>query len=311
MRPLIDVTAVRLRPAGVVRVAGADRLVYLHNLLSQHLADARPGDVADFLHLDAKGVVQALGRAVVHAEAVLLVTPPEVAGTLATTLDRMRFLMDVAVTDESGALALASVRGPDVAVPGARSEPMTAAPHGDGLVVRGRSGGVDLLGARSWVEERVADLGLPEASAEDWEAWRIGAGEPAWGAEVTPGRRAQELGLLPTHVHLRKGCYPGQESIAKTFNLGRPRRALAVLNLDAPVETGAEVDTAAGAGTVTSAAATPEGSVALALLPVDRATGELPEDATVTAAGTSGRVLRRVGADLPLPGAPEPRPAAV
>jgi tRNA-modifying protein YgfZ len=304
MALLLDEPAVVRRPAGVVRVTGPDRLAYLHSLLSQSMEDLRPGDAADFLYLDGRGAFRAMGRAVVHAEAVLLAVPAEVAEPLAGALEQFRFLLDVSAEDRSADWALASVRGPDVDVPGARPEPMTAVPHGEGLVVRDRSGGVDLLGARGWVADRVAALGLPEADEAAWERWRITRGLPAWGRDVVPGRKPQELGLLPTHVHLRKGCYPGQEAIAKVYNIGRPRRTLAVVELDGPVEPGAEVDVDGAAGEVTSAAPVGEGAVALALLPLDRATGELRGDGTVRVGDVAGRIVHRVGEGLPQPGAP-------
>ncbi|HEY8339325.1 MAG TPA: hypothetical protein VIK95_05620 [Egibacteraceae bacterium] len=304
MTPLVDAAAVCRRDVGVVVVTGPERLSYLHTLLTQHLEDARPGTVADFLHLDAKGNALAVGRAYVRAEDVLLVTPRPVAADLAAALEKFKFLTDVAAEDQTDAWALASVRGPEpVAVPGARPEPMTAAPRGPGLVARDRSGGVDLLGPVAWVDEAVAELDLPSADAAAWEVWRIRAGEPAWGSEITEGRRAQELGLLPTHVHLRKGCYPGQESIAKIYNLGRPRRALAVVALDGPVSPGDAVEAGGKHGEVTSAAAVGGGSVALALLPLDR-DGEVLGGGDVRAGdGVRGRVLRRVGEGLPQPGA--------
>ena len=301
MTLLLDENAVLRRPAGVVRVTGPDRLTYLHTLLSQHLEGVSPGTVADFLYLDAKGNPQAAGRVVVHAEHVLLVTPPEVAADLAAALEKFKFLTQVESVDASAEFALASVRGPaPIEQPGAPDEPLRAVPHGDGLVVRDRSGGIDLLGHPDWVDERVAGLGLPEASEADWEAWRIRNGEPGWRSEISTGRRAQELGLLPTHVHLKKGCYPGQESIAKIYNLGRPRRALAVLEFDGAVEAGNPVEADGREGTLTSAAGVDGGAVALGLLPLDRE-GRLPE--TVTAGGMHGRVLRRVGEGLPIPGA--------
>lgn len=310
MQLLLDIPAVHRRDVGVVQVSGPDRLSYLHTLLSQSLDGARAGDVADFLHLDAKGGIKAMGRAVVHAEVVLLITPEAVAASLAAELERFKFLLEVEAADVSQAWALASVRGPGtvVEVPGARSEPMTAAPHGAGLVLRDRSGGADLLGARDWVEERVDGLDVPRADAAAWEAWRIANGIPAWGHEVVAGRRPQELGLLPTHVHMQKGCYPGQESIAKTYNLGRPRRALAVVELDAPVADGAAVEVDGGRGELTSVArvAGDDGggrTIALALLPVDRDTGDIRGDGTLTVDGTAGRVVRRIGEGVAQPGA--------
>ncbi|MDP8969007.1 MAG: hypothetical protein M3N52_00550 [Actinomycetota bacterium] len=303
MTLLVDETAVRLRPAGVVRVTGPDRLSYLHTLLSQHLEGARPGTVADFLYLDAKGNAQAAGRAVVRAEEVLLVTPPDVAADLAAALERFKFLTQVEAADVSQAWALASVRGPGaIEAPGARPEPMTAAPRPPGVVIRDRSGGVDLLGPPGWARERVADLQLPEASEEDWEAWRISACEPGWGSEIAPGRRAQELGLLPTHVHLRKGCYPGQESIAKIYNLGHPRRALGLVQLDGPVAPGDRLQAEGKPAEVTSAARLGDSWVALVMLPLDR-DGRVAGGGTVTGEGVSGRVVRRTGEGLPIPGA--------
>ncbi len=303
MTPLLDSTAVRRRPDGVVRVAGADRLAYLHSLLSASLESARPGDVADFLHLEAGGTALAMGRAVVRSGEVWLVVPEVVVPALTDTLSRFTFLLDASAQDLSASMAVASVRGPGVLeVPGARSEAMTAAPHGDGVIVRDRSGGVDLVGAAAWVEERLEAMGLPEAAGADWEAWRIAAGIPAWGSEVADGRRPQELGLLPTHVHLRKGCYPGQESIAKIHNLGRPRRALAVVSSAGSIAVGdpVAVEGTRSSGLVTSAAPTGDGWVALALVPVDRS-GVLPE--TVAVGAVEARVTGRVGDGVLQPGA--------
>lgn len=299
---LLDRSACRLRPAGFVRVTGSDRQGYLHTLLSQDIESLGAGDVADFLYLDAKGGAIAAGRAVVLAGEVVLVVPPEVAAPLAERLASYTFLMDAAAEVVEG-WALASARGPEpIAAPGARDEPMTGAPHGGGMVIRDRSGGIDWVGPDEWVREAMADSGLPEASEGDWEAWRILSGEPAWGSEIGDGRRTQELGLLPTHVHLSKGCYPGQETIAKTYNLGRPRRALCVVRFDAEVGAGDEVVAGDKSGEVTSAAESDDGWVALAMLPLDRE-GELRGEGKVSAGGADGVVVRKVGEGLPLPGA--------
>ena len=303
MSLLIDQTAVARRPAGVLRITGPDRMTYLHSLLSQDLESAPAGSVADFLYLDAKGNAQAMGRAVVLAGAVLLVTPAEVADSLTASLQRFTFLLQASTENLTGAWGVASLRGPaGVEIGGARSEPMTVAPAGDGFVVRDRSGGVDLIGPSAWLDARVAETGLPVASDDDWQAWRILAGEPAWGSEVVEGRRAQELGLLPTHVHLRKGCYPGQESIAKIYNLGRPRRVLAVAEFQGRVSPGDAVDAGGKAGEVTSAAPAGQGWVALVLVPVDR-DGAPVGDGTLVAGDIQGRVARLVGAQMVIPGA--------
>ena len=303
MTLLFDTPAAALREAGVVAVFGPDRLTYLHSLLSQDLEHAAAGTVADFLYLDAKGNALAEGRAVVTADTVLLIVPAEVADSLTEALQRFTFLLDATTENRTATWAVASVRGAgEVAHQGARSDPMTVAPGGGGFIVRDRSGGVDLVGPREWLEQRVHDAGWPLASADDWEAWRISAGLPGWGTEIAEGRRAQELGLLPTHVHLRKGCYPGQESIAKIYNLGRPRRALAVVELAGPVNPGDPIDVDGKAGEITSVAAAGPVWVGLALVPVDR-DGRVPGDGTATVGDVRGRIRKRVGADLVTPGA--------
>jgi hypothetical protein len=299
---LLDETALYRRPAGVLRVSGPDRLAYLHSLLSQDLEHATAGTVEDFLYLDAKGTALAMGRAVVVSDAVLLIVPPEVAAPFAEALGRFTFLLEATTEDLSASWAVTSVRGHGaVEVPGARSDAMTVAPAREGFVVRDRSGGADALGPREWVEQYEAGLGLPAATAADWEAWRITAGEPAWGSEVSEGRRTQELGLLPTHVHLRKGCYPGQESIAKIYNLGRPRRALAVVEFPESVSPGDPLAVGDKAGEVTSVAPAGPGWVALALVPVDR--DGVPVGDQVTVGSVRGHIRRLVGAELAIPGA--------
>lgn len=288
MTPLIAHPAVFRRDLAVIAVTGEDRTAYLHALLSQDVAGARVGSAADFLLLDHKGSPLAAGRLLVTAGAVLLLAPTSVVDPLVEMLRGRTFLMDA--TTEVLAWAVASVRGPgEVGVPGARSDAMTAAPHGDGFVVRDRSGGVDVVGPVAWVDERVEGLGLPVAETADWERWRVAHGEPAWGAEIAEGRRAQELGLLPTHVHLRKGCYPGQESIAKIHNLGRPKRALALVESEAPL---------AVSGAMTSVAQLDGRSVGLAFVSAGSSAGDRLE-----VDGVPVVVTRLIGAGLPQPGA--------
>ncbi len=105
-----------------------------------------------------------------------------------------------------------------------------------------------------------------------WEALRIEAGRPRWAREADARAIPHELDWLRTAVHLTKGCYPGQETIARTLNLGRPPRRLTVLQLDGLVgdlpQPGASVRMGERAvGAVTSVARHHElGPIALALL---------------------------------------------
>jgi tRNA-modifying protein YgfZ len=305
MSLLFDEPAAVRRSGGLVDVTGPDRLGYLHTLLTQDLEEAQPGTAADFLYLDPKGNALASGRALVAGDRVLLVTPvSEIGAELAAALERNKFLTRVEAVDVTAGAAFASVRGPDpVACADAPTEPMTVYFDGDGAVVRDRSGGIDLVGPEPWVGERLEALGLPVAGDSDWEAWRLSHGEPAWGSEIAPGRRPQELGLLPTHLHLRKGCYPGQESVAKTFNRGHPRRALAVVEADAPLAPRDQVDAGERRRQVTSAAQVGDSWVGLALVPAGD-DGRLPEE--LSAGGEPVRIRRRVGEGLPIPGATPP-----
>ena len=325
---LRDALAVRLRDDGVVRVSGRERLAYLHLQLSQHLADAPAGSAADFLYLDAKGAPLAAGRAVVHAEAVFLVVPGEIATGFADSLERFKFLMEVQAEDVSGGWVVASIRGPaegasatsgeaggqtahdgggsslgHVDAAGARSEPMTAAPHGEGLVIRDRSGGVDLLGPRSWVEDRVADLDLPQASAADWEAWRIAAGVPAWGREITPGRRPTRWGCCRPTCTWRRAATPARRSSPSCTTWER-RGARSRWSPPTRRWRPARPWTAGPSRARSTSAAD---DVALALLPLD-GEGQLP-DAPWSVAGTPLHVRGLVGAGVPQPGVGQRQPA--
>src|SRR5688572_30039245 len=134
MTLLLDEMAVHLRDAGILRVTGPDRQSYLHSLLSQDLEHAPAGAVADFLYLDPKGNALAAGRAIVTAEAVLLVVPAQVAEPFAGALRKFTFLMQATTEIVSDEWGVASVRAPaGTQVPGARSQPMTVAPAGPGF----------------------------------------------------------------------------------------------------------------------------------------------------------------------------------
>lgn len=117
-----------------------------------------------------------------------------------------------------------------------------------------------------------AEEGRRLAGALAWEALRIEAGRPRWAREADARAIPHELDWLRTAVHLTKGCYPGQETIARTLNLGRPPRRLTVLQLDGLVgdlpRPGASVRMGERAvGAVTSVARHHElGLIALALL---------------------------------------------
>jgi folate-binding protein YgfZ len=90
--------------------------------------------------------------------------------------------------------------------------------------------GADLVGeAAPAALPALAEAGAASAPLDAWEALRVELGLPRWGRELTDDVIAEEAGLLGSHVHLDKGCYPGQETVARVHNLGQVQRRLAGL----------------------------------------------------------------------------------
>ncbi len=119
----------------------------------------------------------------------------------------------------------------------------------DDLVSRRMPWGVDLLVDRSGVDEVVAALGVPLVGHAAFEAARVAARRPRLGFETDHRSIPNELPWLQTAVHLNKGCYRGQETVARTHNLGRPPRRLVLLHLDGALpERGAPVQAAGAHG---------------------------------------------------------------
>ncbi len=143
------------------------------------------------------------------------------------------------------------------------------------------------------VRDAVVAAGATAADADELDAAEIAAGVPRPPEEITKGRLPEELGLLPTHVHLDKGCYPGQEAVARMWQLGRPRRRLAVVDLPAGTVTGHVVDEA-GAVEVTRTGRIGDHTLGLAFVGRDTTVGDRPHDGV--------EVLALVGEGRPVPG---------
>jgi folate-binding protein YgfZ len=199
---------------GVVRIAGADRLKFLHSLTSQHLESLAPGSPAEALLLSPNGHVEHHLALVDDGEAVWAHVEPGMAAGLAGFLDRMRFLLQVEVTDETESYAVVTLAGAEA--------PGDALRTTDGLIVPRK----EL--ERDW-HARLAGL---------WahEALRIAAHRPRLGLDTDHRTIPHEAGWIDVAVHLDKGCYRGQETVARVQNLGRPPRRLVFLHLDGSVD---------------------------------------------------------------------------
>jgi folate-binding protein YgfZ len=92
--------------------------------------------------------------------------------------------------------------------------------------------GVDLLVPRPSVDEVVAATGAPLAGLWAFEAARVADRRPRLGRETDHRTLPMEVGWVSAAVHLDKGCYRGQETVARVHNLGKPPRRLVLLHLD-------------------------------------------------------------------------------
>ncbi len=288
---------------GVVRVTGPDRLSWLNSITSQALDSLAPFTSTETLVLSPQGHVEHAAAVVDDGSATWLIT--ETAPGLAAWLTSMRFMLRVEVadvTDDWAALGEpSSAEGepggpvvwrdpwPHVAAGGTRyGPPDDEHPGADRawrLVLVPRSALADEVAARR-------SSGAVLAGTWASEALRVEAWRPRAVLDADHRTIPHELDWLRTAVHLEKGCYRGQETVARVHNLGRPPRRLVMLHLDGYAEVlpahGAAVRLADGAevGHVTSAARHHElGPVTLAV--VRRST---PADATLLVDDESGPV---------------------
>ncbi len=221
---------VDLSHRGVISVAGPDRLTWLHSLTTQDLEGLEPGRGVTTLVLSPHGHIEHVLYGVDDGETFWAHTEPGSAPALVSWLNGMRFLMRVEVRD----------RGAEFAVVWSAAQPA-----GDNLV---RIGPDSLNGRELFLaRDRLGDVmsGGPRAGTWALEARRIAAGVPRISLDTDHRTIPNEIGLLGVAVHLDKGCYRGQETVARVHNLGRPPRRLVRLHLDGSVDAlptaGAEV----------------------------------------------------------------------
>lgn len=221
---LAGTSAVALDKA-VVTVTGDERLIWLHALLSQNLRSLKPGESAEALLLNPQGHIEAIAHVVDDGSVTSLLVDTICAETLFNHLNKMKLRTKVEIT-------LAS----ELQVFGTFGEPVAGA----SLVWHDPWPNVSPGGHRyakktgeTWnYFESVAKIcELEPAGTEALTALRIAAHRPSF-EEIDEKTLPHELDLLATAVHLSKGCYRGQEAVAKVHNLGHPPRRLVLLHLD-------------------------------------------------------------------------------
>lgn len=202
---------------GVVRLTGPDRRRLLHSLSTQDFRGVVDGGSAELAILSPNGHVEHHAHAGDDGTHVDLVTDAGRAPALAQFLDRMVFSLDVEVADVTDLVAAVY-----------REQPATGAASGDPVVATPR-GSFELVD-RHRLDEALAGRQL--AGIEAYEALRIAAGEARQDTDVDHRTIPNELGWIGTTVALEKGCYRGQETVARVHTLGRPPRRLTVLWVD-------------------------------------------------------------------------------
>ena len=260
------------RPRAFVRVAGPDAESYLQRMLSNDVEALEPGEACEALLLTAKARVIAPLRVLRRSpDDFLLLTEPELGERVRAELLRFRFAATCEIEPEEHESVL--LLGDEA-----------RAPEGP-LALSNEDYGVRAL--------EVIDGPAPEAAElaeEELELLRIEAGTPRFGREIDDRVLPAEAGLVERAVSLTKGCYPGQEPIARLHHRGHANRGLRVLAIDGDELPAYDADVRLGekaVGRVTSAARSPEGGiVALAYVRLG-----VPDDAELTVGSATARPL--------------------
>lgn len=206
---------------GVITLTGPDRVSWLHTLTTQEMESLRPGVSVETLVLDPHGHIEHHLSVVDDGTTTWVHVEPETAPALVRWLLSMRFMTQVEVADESDRLAILTVP----------LESNSLADLGALATWQGRRG-QDLFVPR----HLLAEISVDRVGLLAWEALRIADLDPRVGVDTDERSIPNESRLLHTAVHLNKGCYRGQETVARVANLGQPPRRTLLLQLDGAAE---------------------------------------------------------------------------
>ena len=287
---------------GKLRVTGPDAAEYLQGQLTNDVEALEPGEGQYAALLDRKGHMQADMRVLrPAAEELWLDTEPEGLEATRKHLQMYKIGREVEVIDVTQERAILSLIGPRSAeIAGAPPLPEYACEEtsmsGVDCLAVGTSDGVDLIAASEDSDRLRAALleaGAVEVGPEAVEILRIEAGTPRFGAEMGAETMPAEAGIVESTVSFTKGCYIGQETVARLHYKGRPNRLLRGLRLSAPAPAGATLRLGEKeVGAIGSAAVSPAlGPIALAIV---RREAEPGAELAVGEDGVTARVV-----DLP------------
>ena len=195
----------------VIAISGEDRLMWLHSLTTQHLEKLVAGEWKEALILDPQGHVEQQLFLVDDGATTFIHLDHEKVPSLLDYLQKMKFMLRVDVTDVSNEYAIMKAPGKTDAIGG----PFALVPR------------AELAATFEAFNSASLQIGMWAIEAE-----RIAQGRARIGVDSDYKSIPNELGLLNKAVHMNKGCYRGQETVAKVFNLGHPPRRLVLLHLD-------------------------------------------------------------------------------
>ncbi len=287
---------------GKLAISGPDAADYLQGQLTNDVEALEPGEGHYAALLDRKGHMQADLRLLrMAAEELWIDTEPEGAEAALRHLQNYKIGRQVEVADLSAERLILSLIGP-------RSAALIAAPQlpayaceglsvaAVGCLAVGTRDGIDLIAAAAdagRLKEALLGAGAVEVSAAAVEILRVEAGVPRFGAEMDAETMPAEAGIVEGAVSFTKGCYIGQETVARLHYKGRPNRRLWGLRLDRPAPPGGALRLGEKqVGTLGSACVSPaHGPIGLAILRRE------VEPGAVLAVGEDGVTARVV--DLP------------
>lgn len=241
-RALADGSAVvDLSHRAVLSISGADRLTWINSLTSQSVSGLSPGQSSETLLLDASGRLEYAVRLIDDGTELWLLLEREEAPGLLSWLSKMVFTLRVEVRDRSAEFATIGMFGsPQILVASPHSVPLVWNDPWSRVAPGGwQYAAVEHHPAEDWTYSEVLiprdslrKFDLPLAGFLALEALRIAAWRPRLATEGDERTIPHELDWLRSAVHLTKGCYRGQETVAKVHNLGHPPRRLVLLHLD-------------------------------------------------------------------------------
>ncbi|MEV6297940.1 folate-binding protein [Actinoplanes sp. NPDC051861] len=238
----------------VIAVPGEERASWLHTLTTQYLSDLSAFQGTELLVLSPHGHVEQHAYVTEDGTTAWLDTEPGAGEGLLKYLEMMRFFTRVEPRDATGEIAVLSLVGPGAAdlVPGLGEPRLSGVPgpkfaagsvppeptslysvrEFEGGLARRVPLGVDLLVPRAAKTAVIEKLGVPQAGLWAYEAIRVARRIPRPGWETDHRTIPAEADFIAAGVHLDKGCYRGQETVARVHHLGRPPRRLVLLHLD-------------------------------------------------------------------------------